>query len=187
MESAGRTLDRLAARIRRCTLCDLSASRTHAVPGEGAPGSTIFLVGEGPGRDEDRLARPFVGSAGTVLTAALLDAGIPRERTFITSTVKCRPPGNRRPHREEIAACRPYLLAQIGAVRPKVIVAMGLTAIGDLVGPATSITTARHQSRNVGRTPVLATYHPAAVLYNRRLFPALVADLRKARQRAEAS
>lgn len=144
-------------------------------------------MGEGPGREEDRLGRPFAGAAGKVLTAALARAGIPRERTFITSTVKCRPPGNRRPKREELAACRPYLVAQIAAIRPKVVVAMGHVAVAELIGRTPSMAAARGTWGSLGPTPVLATYHPAAVLYDRRLFIALVADLRKARRRAGAS
>ncbi len=189
-QRTGRTLPRdlpkLAVRIRRCTLCDLHASRTHAVPGEGPAHAAMVLVGEAPGREEDRAGRPFCGAAGKILDEAILRAGIRRERTFITNTVKCRPPENRKPRPAEMTACRPYLVAQLGAVRPRVIVALGQTAVRDLLGPAASLRKFRGRWKAFANIPVLPTYHPAAILYNRRLFGKLVADLRKARLRAEA-
>src|SRR5207249_7181685 len=123
------TLEDLARQIRGCTLCRLHEGRTHAVPGEGPAGAKVLLVGEGPGRHEDEAGRPFVGAAGRVLDAALAKAGIPREDVFITNVVKCRPPENRRPRADEIAACRPYLAAQIRLVHPGVIVTLGDTAL----------------------------------------------------------
>ena len=171
----------LAARIRRCTRCGLHRSRTRAVPGDGWAGATIALIGEAPGRNEDRAGRPFVGAAGRILDDALRRAGIVRERVFVTSIVKCRPPGNRKPRRTEIAACHPYLEAQLATVRPKVVVALGDSAIRALLGrvPPAAV---RGTWRDRGGVRVLSTYHPAAVLYNRPLFPKLVADLRKARK-----
>ena len=124
-------------------------------------------------------------TAGKILDAALLRAGIPRDRTFITNTVKCRPPRNRRPRTAELAACRPYLVAQLAAIRPQAIVALGQTATADLLGPSAALAHVRGTWGAFGGVPVLATYHPAAVLYNRRLLPVLVADLRTARRRAE--
>ena len=156
------------------------------MPGEGAARGTLFLVGEAPGREEDRQGRPFRGAAGKVLDDALRRAGIARERTFITNAVKCRPPGNRKPRGNEMATCKPYLLAQLAIVRPRVVVALGRSAAWDVLGPSRPFPEARGRWGAFGTVPVLATYHPAAVLYNRRLFPTLVADLRKARRRAEA-
>lgn len=181
-----RDLRKLAFRIRRCTLCGLHRSRTHAVPGEGPARVRLLFVGEGPGRTEDLAGRPFCGASGKLLDEALRRAEIHRERVFITSTVKCRPPGNRRPRDAEMAACRPYLLAQIETVRPRVIVALGQTAVRDLLGPAARLASVRGAWREFAGRPVLSTYHPAGVLYNRRLFRTLVADLRKAKSRAEA-
>src|SRR5436309_2587037 len=187
MSSPPTGLPALAAKIRRCTWCDLSGSRTHAVPGEGPRNARLVLVGEAPGRNEDAEGRPFVGLAGRVLDEALARAGISRTRTFITNTVKCRPPGNRRPRAKELAACRPYLLAQFAAVRPSAIVTLGQSAAKDVLGPSASLATTRGRWTDFGGTPVLATYHPAAILYNRRLFRILVADLKKARRRMEAA
>lgn len=178
--AASRELARLAAQIRSCTRCPLHRSRTHAVPGEGPARARILLVGEAPGRTEDAEGRPFVGAAGRLLDDALRRAEIRRQSTFITNTVKCRPPGNRRPRAAELAACRPYLLAQVAAVRPRVVVAMGLTAVRDLLDGPRSLGAARRSHHAVAGTPVIATYHPAAVLRNRRLLPKLVGDLRKA-------
>jgi DNA polymerase len=177
----------LAARIRRCTRCDLHEARTRTVPGEGPVRARLLLVGEAPGREEDREGLPFRGTAGRILDTALLRAGIRRDRAFITNTVKCRPPGNRRPRTAEMTACRPYLVSQLAAIRPRVIVALGQTATGDLLGPAAALADVRGTWGAFGGVPVLATYHPAAVLYNRRLLPRLVADLRIARRRAEGA
>src|SRR6059036_3156640 len=115
------SLEGLAKRIRACTLCRLHEGRTHAVPGEGRRGSGLFLLGEAPGRHEDEQGRPFVGAAGKVLDTTLENAGLSRRDVFITNVVKCRPPQNRKPRPDEIAACRPYLVAQIRAVRPAVL------------------------------------------------------------------
>ncbi|HEV8595058.1 MAG TPA: uracil-DNA glycosylase [Thermoplasmata archaeon] len=180
-----RNLAALAVRIRVCTRCDLHLSRKRAVPGEGPPRARLLLVGEAPGRREDATGRPFQGAAGRILDDALRQAGIPRDRAFITNAVKCRPPENRRPRAGELAACRPYLEAQLLAARPRVIVTLGNTATRDLLGPGATLRTARGRRLSYGGIPVLATYHPAAVLYNRRLLPRLVQDLRKARERAE--
>jgi len=175
----------LAARIRRCTLCDLHLSRTHAVPGEGPAHARILLVGEAPGRNEDEAGRPFCGPAGKLLDRALRAAGIRRDRVFITNAVKCRPPGNRTPRRVEVAACRPYMVSQAEAVRPRVIVALGQTAVRDLFGPGASLAGLRGQWAVFAGRPAIGTYHPAGVLYNRRLFRTLVRDLRRAKSRAE--
>lgn len=180
-------LDRLAARIWRCTRCDLHASRTHAVPGEGRTRAPLFLVGEAPGRDEDSQGRPFRGAAGRILDEALSRAGIRRDEVFITNAVKCRPRENRKPLAPEVAACRPFLLAQLATVRPRVVVALGETAIRDLLGPHSSLRRTRGRWTRIEDVPVLATYHPAAVLYNRRLFRRLVSDLRRARAEAESA
>jgi len=177
-----RDLAALATRIRRCVRCELHEARTHAVPGEGAPGSRIALVGEAPGGREDREGRPFVGAAGRILDEALRRAGIVRELTFVTNAVKCRPPGNRRPKASEAAACRPYLAAQLAAVRPKVVVALGASATRALLGPDATFAAVRSRWAVSGGRRILATVHPAAVLYNRGLMSTLVRDLRRARR-----
>jgi len=182
-----RSLAALAARIRRCTLCELHGSRTRAVPGEGPARSHILLVGEAPGRTEDETGAPFRGVGGKLLDRALGEAGIRRDRVFITNAVKCRPPGNRKPHAGEVRTCRPYLVAQIAAVRPRVIGALGQTAAHDLLGTEASLARVRGRWRRFEGRPVVSTYHPAAVLYNRRLYRALVRDLRSAKRRSEAT
>src|SRR5437879_3368506 len=176
----GDALEDLAARIRGCTLCRLHEGREHAVPGEGPNDAKLFLVGEAPGRHEDEQGRPFVGAAGKVLDAILENAGLSRRDAFITNVVKCRPPQNRKPRPDEIAACRPYLVAQIRAVRPAVLVPLGDTAVTSLAGPAADFAAARRRSARFERTPVIATYHPAATLYNRRLTKVVEEDLARA-------
>jgi uracil-DNA glycosylase family 4 len=121
-----------------------------------------------------------VGSAGKVLEAALAAARLPRKATFITNVVKCRPPDNRAPRADEKEACRPFLLGQIGAVRPKVLVTLGSTALRSLLGPDIELRHARGKVFDLGSIPVVPTYHPAAILYNRDLERSLRNDLRKA-------
>ncbi len=179
------SLEATAAQVRVCTRCRLHETRTHAVPGEGPADARLLIVGEAPGRDEDASGRPFVGRAGRILEHALEAAGVPRPSTFITNVVKCRPPGNRTPKADEVDACRPYLLAQIAAVAPNVIVTLGTTAARGLLGPGVELKGVRGRLLEFEGIPVLPTYHPAAVLYNRNLERALVRDLRKAARRPE--
>ncbi len=177
------SLDALAEKIRSCSQCPLGGRRTKAVPGEGPDRAEILLVGEAPGKDEDREGRPFVGRAGFVLDRCLQEAGIERSEIFITSVIKCRPPENRRPKKEEVEACMPYLEAQIGLVQPKVVILMGNTAtraVLDLEGVASL-------RGRVYRDLFLVTFHPAAVLRNGNLKEAFVSDLLAARARAEGS
>lgn len=183
----GLDLESIAARVRLCTRCRLHEGRTRAVPGEGPAGARIVLVGEAPGRDEDASGRPFVGSAGRILNAALDAARIHRDSVFITNTVKCRPPRNRRPKPDELEACRPYLLAQVAAVRPKVIVTLGATGLRSLLGTSQELAAARGASQAFEGVPVVATYHPAAVLYNRSLERALREDLARAARMSRAN
>lgn len=178
-EARREALDRLAAEVRACTRCRLHESRTLAVPGEGPLDANVLVVGEAPGREEDAVGRPFVGSAGKVLDAALTSAGLARDEVFVTNVVKCRPPKNRRPKSDEVEACRPYLLEQIDLVRPKVLVTLGATGLAALLGPGVELKDARARAHLVHGLPLVATYHPAAVLYNRRLERDLRKDLRK--------
>jgi DNA polymerase len=140
----------------------------------------VFLIGEAPGREEDVTGAPFVGSAGKILDKALAAARLPRSSVFITNVVKCRPPANRGPRSDEIEACRPYLMTQIATVRPKVLVTLGSTALRGLLGTGIDLKDARGKTLAFGDIPVVPTYHPAAILYNRRLEPTLRNDLRKA-------
>lgn len=168
-------------------MCPLHRSRTRAVSGEGPADARIVLVGEAPGKEEDRRGKPFIGAAGRVLDEALARAGIPRTNVFITNTVKCRPPRNRRPSRDEVGTCKPFLDAQLATIRPVVVVALGQTAVRALLGHAAPLAKVRGRWRLIEDVPVLATYHPAAILYNRRLLPKLANDLARARRRAEES
>jgi uracil-DNA glycosylase len=183
MDAAGR-LEEIAARVRVCVRCRLHETRTHAVPGEGPSNAQIVLVGEAPGRTEDEQGRPFVGSAGKVLDNALRAAGLSRDSVFITNVIKCRPPGNRRPRKDEIETCLPYLQAQLEAIRPRIIVTLGETSLRALVPSEGPFAEVRGKRLKYEGIQVLPTYHPAAVLYNRPLERTLQADLREAAQRS---
>ena len=180
-------LEQTAAAVRSCTLCRLHVGRTHAVPGEGPLDADVFLIGEAPGREEDLAGSPFVGSAGKILDKALTAARLPRGSVFITNVVKCRPPANRGPRSDEVESCRPYLMTQLAAVRPKVVVTLGSTALKGLLGKGIDLKEARGKTLAFGDLPVLPTYHPAAILYNRRLEPTLRNDLRKAAKLGSAN
>ena len=153
----------LVAACRKCGLCD---TRTKTVPGEGAATARLVAVGEGPGRTEDETGRPFVGRAGELLTKILAAIDLPREQVFICNIVKCRPPENRQPQFDEIAACLPYLYRQIELVNPKVILAMGNTAVQSLLNTKQSLSALRNHIHRFRGIPVVVTYHPAALLRN---------------------
>jgi DNA polymerase len=180
------SLNDLAEHIRRCRKCRLWKTRETAVPGEGDENARIFLVGEAPGREEDVQGRPFVGAAGNVLNKSLQEAGLRREDIFITSVLKCRPPGNRNPKRDEIEECRPYLESLIDVIDPAVIVALGSFAHRVLAGRPVKVSEARLDAREYDGRPLISTYHPAAVLYNRRLEKELATDLKRAKDLAES-
>ncbi len=177
-----KALNSLASSIKRCNKCTLSKTRTNAVPGEGAGNAKILLVGEAPGKTEDEQGRPFVGSAGRLLDDALAKAGLRREEIFITSILKCRPPDNRNPKAPEIKACRPYLKKQIDIISPRVLVALGGYGLKGLTGKSSNVGDMRKEKLDFNGTPIVVTYHPAAVLYNRKLLRTLAADLRKGRR-----
>lgn len=165
-------LEDLHARVRACTLCPLHEGRTHAVPGEGSVRSGLMVVGEAPGRNEDESGRPFCGAAGKNLDLALDAAGIAREEVFVTSIVKCRPPKNRDPRPAERAACRPYLEAQVGTLRPRVLVALGRHGLHGLLPEAPEAKRPFGEVRGrflegPGGIPVFCSLHPAAILYRR--------------------
>ena len=153
----------LIAACRDCKLCD---SRTNTVPGEGPATAKLVVVGEGPGRTEDETGRPFVGRAGELLTKILEAIQLPRDQVFICNVVKCRPPENRLPQYDEIAACMPFLYRQIELVKPKVILAMGGTAAQSLLNTKQSLGALRNQIHRFRGIPLIVTYHPAALLRN---------------------
>jgi DNA polymerase len=161
-----RTLEDVAQIIAACRKCKLCDGRTNTVPGEGPANARLVVIGEGPGRTEDETGRPFVGRAGELLTKILEAIKLPREQVFICNIVKCRPPENRLPQYDEIAACLPFLYRQIDLVKPKVILAMGGTAAQSLLNTKQSLGALRNQVHRFRGIPVIITYHPAALLRN---------------------
>jgi|BEDMetMinimDraft_2_1075160.scaffolds.fasta_scaffold08652_1 uracil-DNA glycosylase family 4 len=158
------TLEALGAFARGCTRCPLRAGCRGVVFGEGDPAARLVLIGEGPGATEDELGRPFVGRAGALLDRILEAAGFRRQDVYISNVVLCRPPGNRTPTDEEIAACRPYLDRRLALLRPGIVVALGSTAVRALVDSRALITQVRGRWHRVDGRWVLPTFHPAAVL-----------------------
>jgi uracil-DNA glycosylase family 4 len=162
-------LDAIAVEVRGCTRCRLHETRTLAVPGEGHPDTEVLFVGEGPGMNEDREGRPFVGRAGGLLERLLAHIGWTREDVFITNVVKCRPPGNRDPEPDEIAACSPYLQRQAEVIDPAVVVTLGRFSKATFM-PGVRITAAHGTTRladpatGARDATVLAMYHPAYAL-----------------------
>ena len=160
------TLEDVAGIIAACRKCKLCDARTNTVPGEGRANARLVVIGEGPGRTEDETGRPFVGRAGELLTKILDAIKLPRDQVFICNIVKCRPPENRLPQYDEIAACLPFLYRQIELVKPKVILAMGGTAAQSLLNTKQSLGALRNQLHRFRGIPVVITYHPAALLRN---------------------
>jgi DNA polymerase len=162
-------LEVIAGEVRTCTRCRLHATRTEAVPGEGDPSTEVVFVGEGPGFNEDRQGRPFVGRAGDLLVRLLGSIGWRREDVFITNVVKCRPPDNRDPEPDEIAACQPYLRRQLEVLDPAVVVTLGRHSMGRFM-PGARISQAHGTMRpadpatGAADALVFAMYHPAAAL-----------------------
>lgn len=173
MTSAERraALDAIAADVRGCTRCRLHETRTRAVPGEGDPDTEVIFVGEGPGFNEDREGRPFVGRAGGLLERLLGHIGWGRDDVFITNVVKCRPPDNRDPEPDEIAACAPYLRRQLEVLDPALVVTLGRFSMATFM-PGVRISSAHGTTRAVDPetgardATVFAMYHPAYALRN---------------------
>ncbi len=157
-------LAEIRAELGDCRRCKLSGGRTHLVFGVGDPSAELMFVGEGPGADEDQQGEPFVGRAGQLLTRMIEAMGFRREDVYIANVVKCRPPGNRNPEPDEIAACEPFLRAQIAAVQPKVVVALGKFAAQTLLRDPTPITKLRGAWRAYQGVRLMPTFHPAYLL-----------------------
>lgn len=162
-------LEGIAAEVRVCTRCRLHVARTRAVPGEGHPDTEVVLVGEGPGVNEDRQGRPFVGRAGDLLVRLLATIGWHREEVFITNVVKCRPPDNRDPEPDEIDACLPYLRRQLEVLDPALVVTLGRHSMGRFIpgariGQVHGTLHPVHPETGAGSAMVYAMYHPAAAL-----------------------
>jgi DNA polymerase len=162
-----RRLDVLAEGLRGCTRCALHTGRTQTVFARGTGSSGLCFVGEGPGADEDAQGFPFVGKAGQLLDRMIEAMGFGRDDVYVCNIVKCRPPNNRKPEPEEMAACMPYLREQLELVAPEVIVALGATAVQGLFGTSEGITRLRGRWKLYGgRIPVMPTFHPAFLLRN---------------------
>lgn len=159
-------LDEVRRVLGDCTRCKLCNGRTQVVFGTGNPRAQLVFVGEGPGADEDAQGIPFVGKAGQLLTRMIEAMGFSRDEVYICNVVKCRPPGNRNPEPDEIASCEPFLQAQLKAIRPKVIVALGKFAAQTLLRDATAITRMRGNWREYQGIPLMPTFHPAYLLRN---------------------
>ena len=176
------TLEQVATAVDSCTRCPLHRTRTNSVPGEGNPQARLMLIGEGPGETEDRLGRPFVGRAGELLDKLLAAIDLPRAEVYIANIVKSRPPQNRKPLPDEVAACIPFLYRQIAIVRPRVILALGGTAGESLLGVRKSLTELRGKVHRFDGIPLVVTYHPAALLRNPNWKKPTWDDVRIARQ-----
>jgi uracil-DNA glycosylase family 4 len=160
---AHESLKIIAHEVRNCLKCDLSATRTVAVPGSGSATAEIMFVGEGPGWHEDQQGLPFVGNAGKYLDFLLSRAGLERSDVFITNVVKCRPPGNRDPLPDEIAACSEYLDRQLATIDPLLVVTLGRFSMARWF-PGAKISRIHGQEKQFDRLTVVPMYHPAAAL-----------------------
>jgi DNA polymerase len=159
-------LSTIRADLGDCTRCKLCDKRNTIVFGEGAPRAELMFVGEGPGEQEDRQGRPFVGAAGQLLEKMIEAMGLKREQVYIANVVKCRPPGNRNPEPDEIDACSPFLHRQLEAIRPRVIVALGKFAAQTLLKTDTPISRLRGRFHEYRGTRLMPTFHPAFLLRN---------------------
>ncbi|NMB40339.1 MAG: uracil-DNA glycosylase [Firmicutes bacterium] len=158
------TLEQWRAFCLQCRRCPLRQSAKNVVFGEGSPRADIMFIGEGPGAEEDRLGHPFVGAAGRLLDRILAAAGWSREEIYIANIVKCRPPGNRQPQRDEIEACYPLLQKQIELIDPPIIICLGAVASKVLLKPDFRITKERGNWHEIGGRMAMPTFHPAALL-----------------------
>ncbi len=175
-------LEAIASEVRACTACRLHVGRTQAVPGEGHPSTEVMFVGEGPGYNEDRQGRPFVGAAGSFLTELLGSVGWKRDEVFITNVVKCRPPDNRDPEPDEISACAPFLHRQLETLDPALIVTLGRHSMGRFmpgarIGQVHGTTMPAEPETGARQAQVFAMYHPAAALHQGSLRQTLLDDM----------
>ena len=164
LHSQDASLEAIREDIGECTRCKLHEHRTKIVYGEGSPKAKIVFVGEGPGADEDATGRPFVGRAGQLLDKIIAAIGLKRDDVYIANVVKCRPPGNRTPERDEVATCEQFLFRQLAFIQPKIIVALGSPAFQCLLRTKETITRARGNWRDWNGIKVMPTFHPAYLL-----------------------
>lgn len=173
------SLERICGELAGCTRCKLHRRRTNIVFGVGNPHAELVFVGEGPGHDEDVQGIPFVGRAGQLLTQMITAMGLSRDDVYIANVVKCRPPENRTPEKDEISTCLPFLLRQLSNISPKVIVCLGSVAAQALLNTNKSISHFRGQWLDFRGAKLMATYHPAYLLRNPHAKPEVWADLKK--------
>ncbi|MBF0216260.1 MAG: uracil-DNA glycosylase [Candidatus Omnitrophica bacterium] len=182
VQAKGKKVDQLSAyrsQIMGCGLCRLAGTRTNFVFGEGSSKAAIMFVGEAPGADEDREGRPFVGRAGQLLTKIIESIGLTREEVYIANILKCRPPENRPPMPDEIAACRGYLEKQIEMVKPRIVCALGKSSTQALLNVETPISQLRGKSFDFNGVKVIPTFHPAYLLRNPEAKKEVWEDMRK--------
>lgn len=177
----GKSLKEIEKQIRKCHLCNLAKTRKNIVVGEGNPNADLMFIGEAPGANEDQTGRPFVGRAGQLLTKIIENVlNLKREDVYIANIIKCRPPNNRVPTLEEVAACKPYLMEQIKFINPKLIVALGSTSYHHLSGDYDmSISRIRGEILNFGSAKLIPTYHPSFLLRNPSAKKDVYADMLK--------
>lgn len=177
----GETLKQIEDDLGECTRCKLARHRTHIVFGEGNEKAQLVFVGEAPGQEEDLQARPFVGRAGQLLTHWIESLGMKRSDVYICNVIKCRPPGNRSPEKDEIETCSPFLIRQLDAIRPRLVCCLGSVALQRLLGKPVSITRLRGQFFDWRGMKLFATFHPAYLLRNPYADREVREDLRKIR------
>jgi len=166
LQGAGGTLAAQERALQGCRRCKLCEARTNIVFGSGNPAAGLVVVGEGPGADEDTQGLPFVGRSGELLTKMLAAVQLTRDEVFITNTVMCRPPGNRNPEADELAACRPFLDAKLAAIQPKVVLSLGSVATQALLRTKEPIGKLRGRLHEFGDAVLVPTFHPAFLLRN---------------------
>jgi len=167
VQAEPQTLAELRQLLGDCQRCGLAASRTKLVFGAGKPQARLLFVGEAPGVDEDRCGEPFAGEAGAVLTRIIEAMGLKREQVYITNLLKCRPPANRHPHKDEIEQCTPFLAQQIRVIGPELIVALGTNAAQTLLQSREPISQLRGQFHSYHGIPVMPTFHPSFLLHHK--------------------
>ncbi len=176
------TLSRLSRMVESCTKCELSRTRSRTVFGEGSEKAELLFIGEAPGEEEDRRGRPFVGRAGKLLDQMIERIGLRREDVFICNVLKCRPPNNRDPEATEAESCKPYLLAQIELIGPRVICTLGKHAYNTLLGVDERITRIRGRLTEYKAVTLLPTYHPSFLLRNQSAVKDAYDDMEKLKE-----
>lgn len=187
LSKSSETFEEIWTDIGNCVRCPLYEGRTHIVHTEGNRSARLMFIGEAPGADEDTQARPFVGRAGQLLTKIIESIGFKREQVLIGNVNRCRPPGNRAPTQDEASTCKPFLLREIAAVGPEVIVVLGNTATQNLLGVKQGITRLRGQFQDYHGVKVMPTFHPAYLLRDPSKKKETWEDLKKVRDYLETT